>query len=375
MNTDDEILAKSLLQMSQLTWSDGVRLVMELLERIHIMDGETKVERIGRLRHAIQLGAEQEEKERKTVFFEIAVRESVVSRLDRRPSTVADLQYLSRRLLRWNPELIERPLRFISTEECRQCLEKAFTTPSQFKKGRAFLHSVFAFGHRRGWCADNPVACVEVPMIHEREIEPLTLREVQRLTKATLKSEFKRCAPAVGIMLWAGVRPCEVSRLRWENIDWEENVIVLRPQHSKTGGARHVSIPPVLKRWLVDNRADGCLCPPNWKRQWSRLRNRACLGKWRQDTLRHTFASYHVKVYRNLSILSLEMGHVDLKLLHSRYVNLSRLTRADAKCFWKGDWLEDCRQKRLPTKQKKQVVESEEFLSVCSVFDESGYLP
>lgn len=340
MKTQDENLARALLGRSCLSWCDAVRLVIELEESLPPARGETRGERLRRLRRAIQLGAEAAEKEKETVPMHAAVEASVAARAGRRPSTVADLRYLARRLLRINPDLVARPLRAVSTKECRVCLERAFETPSQFKKGRAFLHSVFSFGIRRGWCAANPVAGVETPRIREREIEPLTIPEIVRLTRETSSPGFRDCAPALGVMLWAGVRPCEVARLRWEDIDWEENIIALRPRHSKTGGARHVSIAPVLRRWLARDRGSGGLCPPNWKRKWSYLRNRAGLDAWRQDTLRHTFASYHAKHFRDLPGLSLEMGHADLKLLRTRYINMGRLTRGDARQFWAGAWIE-----------------------------------
>ncbi len=346
MKTTDETLAKNLLRQSGLSWCDAVRLVVELHETVHSLPHENKKNRMARMRLTIRLGAELEARSRETVPFRTAVQASMEARRGRRPATVADLRYLSGRLLRLNPALAERPLRAVDSGECRRCLETAFASPSQFKKGRAFLHSVFEFGKRRGWCAANPVARVETPTIREREIEPLTLPEVQSLTQAALTPEFRDCAPALGVMLWAGVRPCETSRLRWEDIDWEENVIVVRPQHSKTGGARHVSILPVLQRWLRRNRGDGGLCPANWKQKWRCLRLRAGFRAWQQDALRHTFASYHAKWFRDLPGLSFEMGHADLKLLRSRYINLAGLTREDARLFWSGAWLD----KKLPSR-------------------------
>lgn len=355
MKTTDEHVARAILGESSLSWSDAVRLIIELLESADGKQGETHGELMRRLRRAIQLGVVQERRERATVPFARAVQASIEARLHRRPNTVADLRYLARRLLRDNPQLADRPLRLITTEECRRCLERAFSTPSQFKKGRAFLHSVFSFGNRREWCTENPVTRVEVPAIREREITPLSLNDIRRLTRSVVTAEFEACAPAVGMMLWAGVRPAEVVRLDWRDIVWEDGVIALRARHSKTGGARHVSIPPVLRRWLAPHfRKEGPLCPMDWKRQWPRLRRRAGLGNWSPDTLRHTFASYHAKLHRDLQTLSLEMGHAGLNLLRTRYLNLGQLTRADARHFWAGDWLRHF-ENRGPLKSDRAV--------------------
>ena len=51
-------------------------------------------------------------------------------------------------------------------------------------------------------------------------------------------------------MIFAGIRPQEVERLLWENIALRDGCIILNSKHTKTGGARHVTILPVLAKWL-----------------------------------------------------------------------------------------------------------------------------
>ncbi len=70
--------------------------------------------------------------------------------------------------------------------------------------------------------------------------------------------------------------------------------------------------------------------------RWRALRESAGFSKWVPDILRHSYASYHVKMYHNLALLQLSMGHKDCRLLLTRYINLRGITRADAKKFWKG---------------------------------------
>ena len=57
-------------------------------------------------------------------------------------------------------------------------------------------------------------------------------------------------------------------------------------------------------------------------------------GEWINDVLRHTFASYHLKHFKNLILLQAEMGHRDLNLLRSRYVNMQGITKDDAWIFF-----------------------------------------
>ena len=56
--------------------------------------------------------------------------------------------------------------------------------------------------------------------------------------------------------------------------------------------------------------------------------------RWVQDVLRHTYASFHAKRYANLPRLQLNMGHRDLSLLRSRYINMHGISRTEAKSFF-----------------------------------------
>ena len=52
---------------------------------------------------------------------------------------------------------------------------------------------------------------------------------------------------------------------------------------------------------------------------------------------RHSFATYHAVLFRNLPELKLEMGHRDTSLLRSRYMVPAH--RRDAVAFWRGAWV------------------------------------
>ncbi len=130
------------------------------------------------------------------------------------------------------------------------------------------------------------------------------------------------------MMLYAGIRPHEVARLSWEQVDIGGRTISILPQHSKTGGARMVSIHAPLLRLLVECVGTGRICPPQWQRHWRELRQHAGFTHWVPDVLRHTCASYHLRHFRSYSELQYEIGHRDSSLLRTRYVNMSRLSDA-----------------------------------------------
>ncbi len=256
-----------------------------------------------------------------------------------RPDSLRDIRSLGNKLIRANSDLANRNFSEFSVSDCESWLTQTFHTPSQFNKGRAMLHALFEYALRHEWCDRNPVKLVERKKVIEKEIKPLTLAQTKQIIKTSQTSKFKDCLPAVALLTYAGIRPREVRRLKWNDIDLNENSITVRSQCSKTGGVRQVEICPTLKDCLEEYKSepDSYLCSKNWQRRWKNIRDNAGFkGKWTQDILRHTYASYHAKHYRDLPRLQLNMGHRDQNLLRSRYVNMSNISRNDAKKFFMG---------------------------------------
>lgn len=324
-------LATELLKGTPLQAADAARLVLETLEllgdaaRPHGHDAL-----MSRLRSALQLGARALQQKELTVPFHEAAWTSVAARSHRRPATKRDLRHFTRRLLRV-PGAASLPLRSMSAQDCRRILHAAFpASVHSFRKGRAILHSVFAFGRRRGWCDGNPVDCVEVPPVQEREITPLKPVEVRRLESAACQPRHRPMRFSLYLMAYCGLRPAEVGRLRPADIRWAERVVVVRPCVSKTGGGRVVP----LRRCGSLGRAEAAV-PRNWLKRWRELRREAGFADWRPDVLRHTFATYHAARFRNLAELQFEMGHASLDLLRTRYLNAGCMSARAAKEFWK----------------------------------------
>ena len=253
-----------------------------------------------------------------------------------RPDSIRDIRCIGNRLLRTKPELGSRNFSELSVSECEEWLNAVFRTPSQFNKARTMLHGLFEFALRREWCDKNPIKRIERKKVIEKEIQPLKLAETKRLIK-TAQRESPIYAIAAALLVYTGIRPREVRRLTWRDIDTEEKTITVRSQCSKTGGVRQVEIPLVLNRLLIANKYENTsnICPTDWQRRWRKIRdNSGFRGCWVQDVLRHTYASFYAKNYADLPRLQLNMGHRDLSLLRSRYINMHGISRAEAKCFF-----------------------------------------
>lgn len=322
-----------LLRKSGLQLVDAARLVLDLVEGCGgERAGGTLFERC---RRAVVLGVQARQEEELSVPFAEAVEYTKRVKRHRAARTQSDISYYMRRLMRAVPWLAGRALRSLTAQDCRRALEQAYHTPSQLKKARAIMSGVFSVGRRQGWCGENPVLLVEVPALREQEIAPLPLAAVQQLVQTAHAAEHRAVLPALGLMLHAGVRPQEVVRLRWQDVDLEERQLCISPRHSKTGGARHIPLSRPLLSMLGQQRGSGRICPPNWHARWQRLRRAAGFATWVPDVLRHTFASYHIKHHHDMAALQLSMGHRDQRLLMSRYINLRGVSRSDAAAFWR----------------------------------------
>lgn len=333
MNLNDEW--EEALRAAGITHLQALRLALELVEQSGA--GRLRGERrLNHCRQVIRFGAEQRRAVVSTVSFAQAAESALKQRQDRRPRTVTEFASVCRRLLRCCPDLAVRRINSMGTEDCAALLAAVFPTLRQRQKGRVILHGIFSHALRQGWCMQNPVRYLRLPAPSESEILPLTLPQLETLLRTARSPLHRCCMPPLGVMLWCGVRPAEVMRLDWSDIDREEHVIVLRPRHSKTGGWRHIPLRAVLQEWLEDYgmRDDGALCPPDWGRRWKRLREAAGLIPWQQDVLRHTFASYHAKRFRDFPALQSEMGHRSAALLRTRYLSMRGLTAEGARLFW-----------------------------------------
>lgn len=295
---------------------------------------------IHQLQHIVNAFARALQESDENVTFREAAAFSLLARTHRRPSTLADLRSYINRMCAY-PNFGDLPLRYISIPHCRQMLDDCFGHSAHtYRKAQSILHSIFELAARQYWCERNPAKAILRPPVHEKRIEILTLRQIHKLLSTIRETPSLGCMDAaVRLMLWCGVRPMEIRRLCWRDIDYAEHVVYVESHTSKTGGARAVPLRGGARTLLSERHADDePIAPSDWTRLWHRLRKHAGFPDWQNDALRHTFASMHLKRFHNLTLLQEEMGHRSSALLQTRYLNLRFLRKATAYRFWQPDF-------------------------------------
>ena len=326
-------LAKKLLIGCRLSIVDATRLIKNILDAKTSNSPLTDIQFVAKV---IEVGLRNIRNTEKS--FEDGFKIYLESKQHLRPDSIRDIRCIGNRLIRTSPELARRNFSELSVSECEEWLNAAFHTNPQFNKARTMLHGLFEFALRREWCDKNPIKLIVRRRIIEKEISPLSFPQIKNLLKTAKMPKHKECLPAIGLLMFAGVRPREVHRLTWEDIDLKENSITIHSLCSKTGGVRQVEICSSLKRLLApfaNGQKNERVCPKNWQKRWRDIRNDSGFKNvWVQDILRHTYASYHAKRFKDLPRLQLNMGHYDLSLLRSRYVNMRGISNTDARNFF-----------------------------------------
>jgi integrase len=161
--------------------------------------------------------------------------------------------------------------------------------------------------------------------------------ETVRKIMATAETVAPEIVPAFAILFFAGVRPHEVARLTWNQIDLAGGIIRLTGDMTKTHTMRHVEIAGNLRAWLQRHRGVGKLSPnkTQFRHRQEKVTTAAGLDGWPVDVARHTFATMHYNAHQDAAATMAQLGHFGSPSTFLRHYKGVPVTAADAAAYWK----------------------------------------
>ena len=267
------------------------------------------------------------------------------------------------------PILAKKIVVSITSEALEQAIGSLWRTPVRFNTACSVLRPAFTLAVRKGWATSDPFEKIDRRDPGRREIEVLSLKESEALMAACrdhrsrsktantgrrgkaaqkktdsppglpplLQVDATDAAPAVAVLLFAGVRPAELERLTWDDVRWDHGdhgSIRISGLKSKTGATRFIPMEANLKAWLDQvppGHRQGPICPKGWKRKWQAVRKVAGIGN-KQDVCRHTFGTMWLAAFEDVNTLRARMGHNTKDVLFNHYTALA--TKKDGLAYF-----------------------------------------
>jgi integrase len=193
------------------------------------------------------------------------------------------------------------------------------------------LGSMFDVCFRRGYIRDNPILRMASPKLDERTPERFTPQECKVLLCQARKRKTSLAYFVLG--MFAGIRPEELAALTWAAVDLKAGNVNIGAEVSKVRKQRIVPLHPTAVAWLktVMAKASAPIAPPAVTLRRHRRALRARLGKWPQDVLRHTAASYLLALHHDAARVAMWLGN-SVRVLDKNYK--TPVSAADCKTFW-----------------------------------------
>lgn len=210
---------------------------------------------------------------------------------------------------------------------------KKLRSPATVVRYLAALSHAFSVAVKEwGWISENPLSRVRKPKEPEGRTRFLDPTEIKRLLEACRENPNSFLYPIVVLALSSGMRFSEILRLRWEDIDLERQLLVLKKTKNKErrtvplAGPAFQQLQELSKGKPAGARfvfaLEGSKKPVNIRKAWLRAKVEAEISNFRFHDLRHTAASYLAMNGATTLEIAEILGHKTLAMV-KRYAHLS----------------------------------------------------
>ena len=207
-------------------------------------------------------------------------------------------------------------------------------SPSTVVRYLALLSHAFTIAVKEwGWTDNNPVLRVSKPKEPRGRVRYLDQEECSALLTACQESSNAYVHAIVLVALATGMRRSEILSLRWEDIDFDRNTVVIH--ETKNGERRQVPLARKAKAVLqelskIRHIKSNLLFPSkknprqpiDIRRPWENALAVAQIKDFRFHDLRHTAASYLAMSGASQIDIAEILGHKTLQMV-KRYSHLS----------------------------------------------------
>jgi integrase len=152
----------------------------------------------------------------------------------------------------------------------------------------------------------------------------------------TAESTAPDIVVGLAVMFFAGLRPHEVLRLTWQQIDMAAGVIRLTGEQTKTRAMRHVEIAENLRAWLERYPGSGTVVPSplRFRVQREAVVEAAKVSGWPVDVARHTFATMHYNAHQDAAKTMAQLGHFGKPETFVKHYKGVPVTPDEAAKYW-----------------------------------------
>jgi integrase len=219
--------------------------------------------------------------------------------------------------------------------------------PESRNNDRRALNGFFAWAAAKRYCAENPMAGIAPIRFHRREPEIFSLAAVESILTAARGFQGGAMLPYFVLALFSAIRPTEIQRLTWRDVDLLEKTVRLGGAAAKKRQRRLVELSDNAVVWLrplVIRQLP--IWPARGRKMFEEVRELAGFGSskknadelkavdlipWIQDGMRHTAISCHFAQHGHEGDTARWAGNSPDEM-HKSYKQL--VSKADAAIFW-----------------------------------------
>jgi integrase len=280
----------------------------------------------------------------------LAIWDAFVDSLDLPSATKADhYEMIRRMLLKAEPKLSDV-----------SWITSAKLAPSTYNKRLSYVKKCFTWAVEEGLTDANPYDKLKPKKAIAQDIKPFSTEEISRII-AGFEAQAPHYVPFVKFLFFTGVRLSEAIGLRWENVDFSRDEIVIREslskdrtsngynrirKETKTGSVRYLTMSSELRELLRTLMSTGndlvfttvrgfVIDSGNFRELWQQVLADCGVPYRKPHAIRHTLLSHAVEQGIPLTGVAYLAGHANTRMVMQTYGHL--INRPSLPVFNLGD--------------------------------------